>query len=94
MIGEMQRDQPSRRRVVVDVDSRGLVSLARFGIKDTQLVVEEIADGGLIMHQAVVLTPAEARHSGNPEATAALDEALASAQAGEVRSYKLRSEQD
>lgn len=77
-------DQPARNRTVVDVDSRGRVSLARFGVKDTQLVVEEIEDGGLVLFPAVVLTPAEARHYKDPQAVEQLDRALASANRGDV----------
>ena len=85
--------RPSRR-VVVDVDNRGRISLARFGIKDTQLIVEELSDGGLAIHPAVVMTPAEARHYSNPQAIAALDRALASASEGNTRLYQLRSQRD
>lgn len=90
----MLTDRPTPRRVVVDVDSRGRVSLARFGIKDTQLVVDELDDGGIAMHPAVVLTPAEARHYSNPQAIAALDRALASARKGNIRSHQLRSQRN
>jgi len=87
-------DHATPKRIVVDVDSRGRVSLARFGIKDTQLIVEELEDGGLAMYPAVVMTPAEARHYANPEAVAKLDQALASAKSGNIQSYKLRSQRD
>lgn len=33
------------RRIIIDVDARGRVSLARFGIKDTQVVVDHLPDG-------------------------------------------------
>lgn len=52
----------SKQRVKVDVDARGRVSLARFGVKSTQLVVDSLPDGGLVLHEAVALTPAEAAH--------------------------------
>jgi hypothetical protein len=81
-----------RHRTVVDVDSRGRVSLARFGIKSTQLVVEQLEDGGVVLHPAVVLTPAEARHYRDPRAIAALDEALAAVHRGDPRPMTLRSE--
>ena len=87
-------DQPKSKRVVVDVDRRGRVSLARFGIRDTQLVVEEIEDGGIVMYPAVVLTPAEARHYADPEAVAKLDQALASVKRGDVFSHQLKSQRD
>lgn len=87
----MITNEPMPRRVVVDVDSRGRVSLARFGIKDTQLLVEELEDGGVVMHRAVVMTPAEARHYSNPEAVAQLERATTSARDGDVRALELRS---
>jgi hypothetical protein len=80
------------RRVVVDVDSRGRVSLARFGLKNTQMIVNELDDGGMILHPAIVMTPAEARHYADPDAVNALDEAIRSAQAGELERLKLRSQ--
>lgn len=80
------------KRVVLDVDSRGRVSLARFGIKDTQLVVEELPDGGVALHPAVVMTPAEARHYTDPEAVAALNRALEAAAAGDTQPLTLRSQ--
>jgi len=86
------RSGPGPRRVVVDVDSRGRVSLARFGIKDTQLIVEALEDGGIAMYPAVVMTPAEARHYSNPEAMAQLDQALSAARSGNARSFQLRSQ--
>lgn len=89
----MITDQPIPKRVVVDVDERGRVSLARFGIKDTQMVVEELEDGGIALHRAVVMTPAEARHYANPAAVELLDRALASVEEGKTRSYRLRSQQ-
>lgn len=82
------------RRVVVEADSRGRISLAKFGIKDTQLIIEELGDGSLAIHPAVIMTAAEARHYGNPQATASLDRALASAKAGNIRSMRLRSQSD
>lgn len=90
----MLTDHSAPKRIVVDVDSRGRVSLARFGIKDTQLVVEELEDGGIAMYPAVVMTPAEARHYANPEAIAKLDQALASGKRGNIHPYKLKSQRD
>jgi len=80
------------RRIIVDVDERGRVSLARFGIKDTQVVVDQLPDGGLAMHRAIALTPAEARHYGDPIAQEALEGGLKDARAGRVRKAELRSE--
>lgn len=90
----MRTDQPTPKRVVVDVDERGRVSLARFGIKDTQMVVEELEDGGIALHRAVVMTPAEVRHYANPQAVEMLDRALASTREGKSRSYELRSDRE
>jgi hypothetical protein len=81
----------SNQRVIVDVDARGRVSLARFGVKSTQLVVDSLPDGGLVLHEAVALTPAEATHYRNPAAVAALERGLSDAEAGRIRRGKLRS---
>ncbi len=90
----MAKNESLPLRRVVQVDRRGRVSLARFGISDTQLVVEELEDGGVALHPAIVMTPAEARHYGNPEAAAALDQALASAREGAIRRFELRPRRD
>jgi hypothetical protein len=82
----------SKQRVIVDVDARGRVSLARFGVKSTQLVVDSLPDGGLVLHEAVALTPAEAAHYRDPAAVAALELGLSDADAGRIRKGKLRSE--
>ena len=58
------------------------------------MVVEELEDGDVALHRAVVMTPAEARHYANPKAVEMLDQALESAQAGKSRSYQLRSNQE
>ena len=73
------------KRVVIDVDQRGRVSLARFGLKSMQVVVDELPDGGLLLHPAVVLTPTEARHYLDEEAVAALRRAQGQASRGELR---------
>jgi hypothetical protein len=82
------------RRVILDVDSRGRISLARFGYKSGQLVVDELADGGLVIHRAVALTPVEAAHYLNEEAVAALDRAMAEVESGRLRKVPLRSQRD
>lgn len=82
----------SKQRVIVDVDARGRVSLARFGVKSTQLVVDSLPDGGLVLHEAVALTPAEATHYRDPTAVAALELGLSDAEAGRIRKGKLRSD--
>jgi hypothetical protein len=82
----------SKQRVIVDVDARGRVSLARFGVKSTQLVVDSLPDGGLVLHEAVALTPAEAAHYRDPTAVAALELGLSDAEAGRIRKGNLRSD--
>lgn len=79
-------------RVIIDVDARGRVSLARFGLKATQLIVESLPDGGLVLHRAVALTPAEAAHYRDPAAVAALEGGLADVAAGRIRRGELRSD--
>jgi len=83
----------TKQRVIVDVDARGRVSLARFGVKSTQLVVDSLPDGGLILHQAIALTPAEVAHYRDPVAVAALERGLSDAAAGRTRKGRLRSDQ-
>jgi hypothetical protein len=77
------------RRIIVDIDEGGRVSLARFGINDTQVVVDQLPDGGLAMHRAIALTPAEARPCGDPRAQEALERGLRDVQAGRVRKAEL-----
>jgi hypothetical protein len=83
----------TKQRVIVDVDARGSVSLARFGVKSTQLVVDSLPDGGLVLHEAVALTPAEVAHYRDPAAVAALERGLSDAEAGRTRKGRLRSDQ-
>lgn len=84
--------EPRARRVIVEVDERGRVSLARFGFRSMQVVVESTDDGGLMLHPAVALTAAEAAHYGDPEAVRLLEQALSSARQGRLSSLRLRSE--
>ena len=79
------------QRILLDVDKRGRVSLAKLGIKDTQLVAELLADGGVALHPAIVMTPVEARHYSNPDAVELLDRALAAAESGDIKADRLRS---
>ncbi|HUU61136.1 MAG TPA: hypothetical protein VMX37_01970 [Acidimicrobiia bacterium] len=79
------------RRVIVDVDERGRLSLARFGFRSMQVVVDTTDDGGLVLHRAIALTPAEAAHYGDPEAVRLLEQALASAREGRLAPLHLRS---
>ncbi|MEX2278505.1 MAG: hypothetical protein WEA76_00295 [Acidimicrobiia bacterium] len=81
-----------RKRSVIDVDARGRVSLAKFGLKDTQVVVEETEDGGLMLYPAVVLTPAELRHLADPDAVAGLEAAMESVERGDLHRVELRSD--
>lgn len=82
----------SPRRAVVEVDERGRVSLAKFGIKGTSVVIETLPAGGVIIQPAVVMTEAEAAHFRNPEAVTALERGLADAKARRIHTRKLRSD--
>ncbi len=73
----------TQQRRVLDVDDRGRVSLARYGLKDTQVVVEQTSDGGILLHEAVVMTPAEAE---------LLEQALEEARAGKLNKLTLRTD--
>ena len=79
------------QRTILDVDKRGRVSLAKLGIKDTQLIAEHLADGGVALHPAIVMTPAEARHYSNPDAVELLDRALAAVANGDIKTDRLRT---
>lgn len=85
-------ERATGKRSVAEVDTRGRVSLARYGLKGTQVVVEEIEDGGLVIYPAVVLTPAELRHLRDPEAIAALEDALSSVGRGDVHRLVLKTD--
>lgn len=87
----LDRSAPQGRRVIIEADDRGRVSLGRFGIRSMQLVAESTADGGVIIHPAIALTPAEAAHYGDPEAVRLLDEALEASKEGRLKSLTLRS---
>ena len=81
-----------QRRVILDVDDRGRVSLGKLGFRSMQVVADPTDDGGLILHPAVPMTPAELAHYQRPEAVAALDAAIASANAGRLGTLRLRSD--
>jgi hypothetical protein len=81
-------------RVILDVDDRGRVSLGKFGFRSMQVVADSTGDGGLILHPAVAMTPAEAAHYRNPEAVRLLDQAMSSASEGRLKKLELRSERD
>ncbi len=82
------------RRVILEVDDRGRVSLGKLGFRSMQVVADSTGDGGLILHPAVAMTPAEAAHYKNPEAVALLDRAMVSASEGRLKNLNLRSEPD
>ncbi len=79
------------RRVILEVDDRGRVSLGKLGFRSMQVVADSTDDGGLILHPAVAMTPAEAAHYKNPEAVALLDQAMVSASEGRLTNLELRS---
>ena len=79
------------RRVILEVDDRGRVSLGKLGFRSMQVVADSTGDGGLILHPAVAMTPAEAAHYKNPEAVVLLDRAMASASEGRLTNLDLRS---
>lgn len=83
---------PRRTRVVVDVDERGRISLARFGFKSTQVVVDTTETGGLILHAAVALTPDEVSHYTDPDAVRLLNEGLDDLREGRTQQGVLRSQ--
>ena len=78
-------------RTVARIDERGRISLKSFGFEDTDVVVETMSDGSLVISRAVVLTEAEARHYNSPEAVRALDAGLRSMKDGRLRPLNLRT---
>lgn len=80
------------RRTVIEVDDRGRLSLAKFGIKSMSVVVESTGGGGVLIQPAVVMTEAEAAHFRNPEAVSALERGVADAKAGRVAKRRLGSD--
>ncbi len=78
-------------RVILDVDDRGRVSLGKLGFRSMQVVADSTGDGGLILHPAVAMTPAEAAHYQNPEAVRLLNQAMASASEGRLEKLQLRT---
>ncbi len=70
------------RRVILEVDDRGRVSLGKVGFRSMQVVADSTGDGGLILHPAVTMTPAEATDDKNPAAVVLLDRAMVSASEG------------
>lgn len=88
----MEETMATQSRAVIDVDDRGRVSLARFGIRGMSVVVDSLPDGGVIIQPAVVMTESEAAHFKNPKAVTALERGLADANAGRIVKRKLRSD--
>jgi hypothetical protein len=78
------------RRFVAEVDERGRISLAKFGVKNMSVIVEELPTGGVSIQPAVVMTEAEAAHYSNPEVVASVERALESARTGKTGKRKLR----
>lgn len=64
---------------MVEVDSRGRITLARFGLKAMTVIVEGLPDGGIVVRPAVVMTAAEAAHYTNPDTVTAVEHALCQA---------------
>lgn len=84
---------PTRGRRILPVDERGRISLAKYGMKNMDVVVEKLPSGqGVTIQPAVVLTEAEAAHFGSPEAIETLARGLADARAGRTSKMPLRSD--
>lgn len=56
-----------------------------------QVVADSTDDGGLIIHPAVPMTPAELAHHRDPESVAALEAALESANEGRLTGFSPKS---
>ena len=76
--------------MILDVDDRGRVSLAKMGLRSTQVIASATEDGGIVLQPAIALTQAELAHYLDPKAVAALEKALASANRGRVEKVRLR----
>ncbi len=75
-------------RRFLDVDSRGRVSVARFGFKDTQLLAVQNDDGSITLEEVVPLTRAEIEHFTDPAAMEALQRAWTQANEGDARPFQ------
>jgi hypothetical protein len=73
------------------LDDRGRVSLGKLGFRSMQVVADSTSDGGLIIHPAAAMTPAELAHYQNSDAVGLLEEASRSANEGRVSRIGLRS---
>jgi len=70
-------------RPVIELDSRGRLPLARFGVAGrTQYIVEPTEDGGFLLTPAIVLTPRERAILVDPEAFASIKRRVADEAAG------------
>ena len=74
-------------RRFLDVDSRGRVSLAKFGFKDTQLLAIQKEDGSITLEEVVPLTKAELEHFTDPKAMEALQRAWDQAKSGRTEPF-------
>ena len=74
-------------RRFLDVDSRGRVSVAKFGFKDTQLLAIRNDDGSITLEEVVPLTRAEIEHFTDPGAMEALQRAWEQVDRGDSRSF-------
>ncbi len=79
-------------RRFLDVDSRGRVSVAKFGFKDTQLLAVQNDDGSITLEEVVPLTRAELEHFTDPAAMEALQRAWNEASEGKARPFKPNDE--
>lgn len=78
-------------RRIAEVDDRGRVSLARYGFKDTQVVIDERPDGSLVITEGVVLTMGELEAIYGSDHVRALERALGQASNGDVESVQMGS---
>ncbi len=83
----------SSGRRVLPVDERGRISLAKYGMKNMDVVVEELPSGrGVTIQPAVVMTEAEAAHFRSPEAIETLARGLEDAKEGRLSRMPLRTD--
>ena len=75
-------------RRFLDVDSRGRVSLAKFGYRDTQLLAIQDDDGTITLEEVVPLTRAELEHFTDPKSIEALQRAWDQVKAGEAKPFE------
>jgi hypothetical protein len=78
------------QRFLIEADDQGLVSLERFGFTSMQLLAEVTDDGGVVIHPAIAMTPAEAAEFGDPEAVRMVEEARAAARTRRAETFAYR----